>query len=236
MFPIAKSRSSEIDDNAAGCGLVESMPATRTLVVDDHPLFRSGIATILATERDFEIVAAVASAREARDVAVKYALDLAVVDVLMPATSGVTLCHELFELQPSCKVLLLSAIDDPLLIAELFRTPACGFALKAQPPAEIVAAARRVAGGGRYVPPSVSLAPSAAFAPTDDRPFELLTRREREVFELLIRGYSNEDIAERLRISRRTAETHRQRVINKLSPHSIAQMQRIAVRLGGFGE
>jgi two-component system, NarL family, response regulator FusR len=212
------------------------MAAARTLVVDDHPLFRSGIAAILATEPEFEVVAAVGSAREARDVAAKHALDLAVVDVLMPATSGVTLCHELFEMQPSCKVLLLSAIDDPLLIADLFRTPACGFALKAQPPSEIVAAARRVAGGGRYVPPSVSFGQGIAFAPTGERPFELLTRREREVFELLIRGHSNEEIAERLRISRRTAETHRQRVINKLSAHSIAQMQRIAVRLGGFGE
>jgi DNA-binding NarL/FixJ family response regulator len=200
------------------------------LVVDDHPLFRGGIAAILAAEPEFEIVAAVGSAREARELATEHALDLAVVDVLMPATSGITLCHELFELQPDCKVLMLSAIDDPQLIADLFGTPAFGFALKAQPPSEIVAAARCVAGGRRYVPPSIALAPPSA------RPFEMLTRREREVFELLIRGHSNEEIAERLLISRRTAETHRQRVIGKLSPHSIAQMQRIAVRLGGFGE
>jgi two-component system, NarL family, response regulator NreC len=208
------------------------LAATRTLVVDDHPLFRGGVVALLEAEREFEVVAAVGSAREARDVAAEHALDLAVVDVLMPGTSGVTLCHELFELQPSCKVLMLSAIDDPLLIADLFRSPARGFALKGQPPSELVAAARRVAGGNRYVPPTISFSPAAP----GDRPFELLTRREREVFELLIRGHSNDEISERLLISRRTAETHRQRVVNKLSARSIAQMQRIAVRLGGFGE
>ena len=114
------------------------MAVTRTLVVDDHPLFRGGIVAMLASDAEFEVVAAVGSAREARDVAAEHPLDLAVVDVLMPATSGVTLCHELFELQPSCKVLMLSAIDDPLLIGDLLRTPACGFAHKAQPGSEII--------------------------------------------------------------------------------------------------
>ncbi len=208
----------------------------RTLVVDDHPLFRGGLVAILEAKRDFEIVAAVSSAGEARDIAAERTIDLAIVDIFMPATSGITLCHELFELQPSCKVLLLSAIDDPGVIADLLRTTACGFALKSQPPSEIVDAAHHVLGGARYLPPGISRAAiEAASIATDHRPLELLTRREREVFELLIRGNSNDEIATRLLISRRTAETHRQRVINKLSVHTIAQMQRIAARLGDFG-
>jgi RNA polymerase sigma factor (sigma-70 family) len=67
------------------------------------------------------------------------------------------------------------------------------------------------------------------------QPLERLTRREREVFELLIRGHSNDEIATALAISRRTVETHRQRVMNKLSAHSVVKMQRIAARHGGLG-
>jgi DNA-binding NarL/FixJ family response regulator len=73
-------------------------------------------------------------------------------------------------------------------------------------------------------------------AGTPARPFERLTRREREVFELIIRGHSNDEIAVRLFIARRTVETHRQRIMNKLSAHSLAEMQRIAARHGGLGQ
>lgn len=192
---------------------------------------------MLLAAGDFDVVASVGSAREASEVAAKIALELAIVDVLMPTMSGVTLCSVLYELQPGCKVLLLSGIDDPGVIADLMRTRACGFALKAQPPSELVEAARQVLGGVRYMPPSISRAAiEAELATAEQRPLALLTRREREVFELLIRGNSNDEIAARLFISRRTAETHRQRVMNKLSAHSIAQMQRIAARLGGLGE
>ncbi len=152
----------------------------------------------------------------------------------MPTTSGISLTSELFELQPRCRVLGLSVIDDPGLIADMLRAHACGFAVKTQPIAEIVDALRQVLGGLRYLPPGVSRnAVDAELADTRAHPFRRLTRREREVFELLIRGHSNDEIATKLLISRRTAETHRQRIMNKLSAHSIAQMQRIAALHGG---
>ena len=203
-------------------------------MVDDHPLFRQALATIIAGEPDFEIVGSVGSAQEASVLAFEF--DLALVDVLMPKISGFSLCHELSDLGHAHKILIISAVDDPGLIADLFRSGASGFALKSQEPAEILEAMRCVLGGLRYIAPTVSRAVvEAELAVPEVRPLVRLTRREREVFELLIRGNSNDEIASRLYISRRTVETHRQRVMNKLSAHSVVQMQRIAARLGGLG-
>jgi two-component system, NarL family, response regulator NreC len=206
------------------------------MVVDDHPLFRSALGLIVEAEADLELIASFGSAREAVELATDVPVDLAIVDVLMPVTSGITLCAELFERRPDCKVLMLSAVDDPGLIADLFRGGAGGFALKSQAASEIIEAVRAVLGGIRYIAPSLSRAvDDAELAVPEMRVLVRLTRREREVFELLIRGNSNDEIAVRLFISRRTVETHRQRVMNKLSAHSVVQMQRIAARFGGLG-
>jgi DNA-binding NarL/FixJ family response regulator len=205
-------------------------------IVDDHPLFRQGLAVALRSEVDLEVVGDVGTAEEAIELAGRVALDVVVVDLLMPTMSGISLTSQLFELQPRCRVLGLSVIDEPGLIADMLRAHACGFALKTQPTAEIVDAIRQVLGGLRYLPPGVSRdAVDAELAGTSGQPFLRLTAREREVFELLIRGNSNDEIAIKLAIARRTVETHRQRVMNKLSAHSVAQMQRIAALHGGLG-
>jgi len=206
----------------------------RVGIVDDHPLFRQGLAATLRREADMDVLGEAGGADEAIALAKHCALDVAVVDILMPTTSGISLTSELFEIQPQCRVLGLSVIDDPGLIADMLRAHACGFALKTQPIAEIVDAIRQVLGGLRYLPPGVSRdAVDTELAGTRAHPFQRLTKREREVFELLIRGNSNDEIAVKLFIARRTVETHRQRIMNKLSAHSIVQMQRIAAVHGG---
>jgi DNA-binding NarL/FixJ family response regulator len=117
----------------------------------------------------------------------------------------------------------------------MLRARACGFALKTQPVDEVLEAIRQVIRELRYLPPSVPRdAIDFELGTAGSKPLELLTRREREVFELLIRGNSNDEIAARLFIARRTVETHRHRIIKKLSAHSIVQMQRIAARHGGL--
>jgi DNA-binding NarL/FixJ family response regulator len=204
-------------------------------IVDDHPLFRQGLGVALRREEDIEIVGEAGNAEEAIELAKHIALDVAVVDILMPTMSGISLASQLFEIQPRCRVLGLSVIDEPGLIADMLRAHACGFALKTQPTTEIVDAIRQVLGGLRYLPPGISRdAVDAELAGTRAHPFLRLTPREREVFELLIRGLSNDEIAIKLFIARRTVETHRQRIMNKLSAHSVAQMQRIAALHGGL--
>lgn len=207
----------------------------RIAVVDDHPLFRQGLVVALRREPGFDVVGEAGSAHEAIEIARHVQLDAIIVDVLMPMVSGLSLTSELFDLQPTCRVLGLSVIDNPGIIADMLRAHACGFALKTQPIVEIIDAIEQVLGGLRYLPPTVSRdAVDAELRGSGSRPLERLTRREREVFELLIRGHSNDEVALQLSISRRTVETHRQRIMNKLSAHSLAQMQRIAARHGGL--
>lgn len=211
------------------------MDEARIAIVDDHPLFRRGLGATLEHEAEFTIVGEVGSALEACALARVAVIDLAIVDVMMPETSGLTLCTELLVIQPACKILVLSVIDEPGLIADILRAGASGYALKTQSVPEILTAIRQVLGGVRYLPTSVPReAIEAALGDTSGHPLVQLTRREREVFELLIRGRSNDEIATRLFISVRTAETHRQRIGKKLSAHSIVQMQRIAARHGGL--
>ena len=190
-------------------------------------------SAVLAGSSDFEVVGSVGTGDEALEIVKHLAIDLATVDVLMPATPGGALCAEMFELQPRCKLLVLSAVEDPGVIADLLRDHASGFALKSQSPAEIVDAIRQVLRGVRYLAPSIARVELDAALGIGDRPLDRLTRREREVFELLVRGNSNDEIAALLFISRRTVETHRQRVMSKLGARSIVHMQRIAARFGG---
>jgi DNA-binding NarL/FixJ family response regulator len=207
----------------------------RVVIVDDHPMFRQGLAVALQEEPDFQIVGEAGSAAEALALVERTEVDVAAIDILMPCVSGITLASEIHDRRPGCRVLGLSVIDEPGLIADMLRAHACGFALKTQPVAEIVDAIRQVLGGVRYLPPSVSHdAVNNELDTSGERPLQRLTKREREIFELLIRGNSNDEIAQRLFIARRTVETHRQRIMNKLSAHSIIQMQRLAARHGGL--
>ena len=123
------------------------------------------------------------------------------------------------------------------MIATMLRAGATGYALKSQPPNEIKEAVRAVLQGIRYLPPRI---PEHAILPlvenNSGHPFERLTRREREIFELLIRGRSNDEIGSRLFIARRTVETHRQRIMKKLAAHSIIDMIRAAARHGALAD
>lgn len=186
-------------------------------------------------EPDLELAGEAGSAAEALALASSVALDLVIVDILMPSMSGISLAAELHERQPDCKILGLSVIDEPGLIADMLRAHASGYATKTQSVASILDGIRQVLGGIRYLPPHVSRdAIEAELGSTEKKPLDRLTRREREVFELLIRGRSSDEIATQLFIARRTVETHRQRIMHKLSAHSLAQMQRIGARHGGL--
>lgn len=208
----------------------------RLVLVDDHPLYRRGLIQVLRGDPALDVVCEAGHAADARICARTQQLDLAIVDVLLPGTSGITLTQELRELQPSCRVLGLSAVEEPGLIADMLRAGAGGFAFKTQPCAEIVEAVRLVAAGERYLPATIDSAALAAAASAGDATrLGRLTKREREIFELMIRGHSNHAIAQQLFIALRTVETHRQRIVKKLSARSIVEMQRIAARYGGLG-
>jgi DNA-binding NarL/FixJ family response regulator len=208
---------------------------TRVLLIDDHPLFREGLAGAIQAEPDLEVVGQVGTLEELRALAPQIDPDVAIVDLLMPSVSGIGVTRELCELLPRCRVLGLSAVVDPAAIAEMLRAGASGFALKTQPAPEILEAVRRTAAGDNYIPPGVSReAVDAELAGGAPPSLAQLTKREREIFELMIRGYTNPEIASRLFISLRTVETHRHRIVKKVCARSIVEMQRLAARYGRF--
>jgi two-component system, NarL family, response regulator NreC len=208
---------------------------SQLLLVDDHPLFRAGLAITLGGEPDLEVIAEAGTAAEAVDLVRDLAIDVAVIDVMLPTASGISLAAELHAIRPACKILGLSVLDEPAIIATMLRAGASGYALKTQEPTDITDAIRTVLSGACYLPPVISS--RNVFALVHDRappPLERLTPREREVFELLIRGNSNDEIAARLFIARRTVETHRHRIMKKLAAHSMLEMVRLAAREGAL--
>lgn len=204
----------------------------RLLLVDDHPLFRAGLAALLSDEPDLTVAGEAGDAAEAIEVLRREPFDVVVLDVLIPSGTAISVAADLLDVRP-CRVLALSALDEPIMIAALLRAGASGYALKTQPPREIVEAIRTVASGGRYLPPFTPHEEVLARYQTDSQvPFTRLTQREREVFELLLRGLTNDDVSEKLAIARRTVETHRQRIMQKLDTHSMTDMIRLAARYG----
>lgn len=207
----------------------------RLYLVDDHPLFRAGLAYTLGRETGLVVVGEASTAAEALGAIDPAQVDLAIVDVLLPSVTGITLIAELAARAPALRTLALSVIDEPCLIADTLRAGASGFAVKTQTPEEVIGAVRAVAAGLRYLPPCVSRgAIEAELSSPSVADVGRLTPREREIFELLIRGHSNDEIASRLYIARRTVETHRQHIVKKLSARSIAEMMRIAAKHGGL--
>lgn len=204
---------------------------TQLLLVDDHPLFRQGLAALIRATEDLEVAGDAGSIHEVREVLSRAPVDVALVDVWISSVGGIAIARELHQLQPKCQILGLSVTDEPTIIAEMLRAGATGFALKSEAPEQILDAIRQVAGGARYLPPGVALEEVEGALTTGTNGLEgRLTKREREIFELVIRGYTNTEIGSRLYIARRTVETHRYRITKKLQARTLYEMQRVAAR------
>ena len=205
---------------------MQSEQRIRTLLVDDHPLYRLGLRMVLSREADIEVVGETGDAADAVQLAERLMVDIVLVDLCLPVTDGIALTARLHQANPDCHIVALSAIQEPLQIGQVIEAGADGYVFKTQDSSEIVDAIRQVLGGVRYLPSTIS---ANALEPTN---IGLLSNREREVLELLIDGRSNDDIASSLFVARRTVETHRQRIMKKLGAHTIADLVHVAARLG----
>jgi DNA-binding NarL/FixJ family response regulator len=202
----------------------------RVLIVDDHAVVRSGLRLLLAQEPDIEPVGEAGTGREAIFQARSLKPDVLLLDVVMPDQTGLEVLPKLVHENPKAKVLLLSMQDDPRYVREAFAAGATGYVLKEAADTEVVAAVREVARGGRYVSPELGARLLAAEADAERRASEdPLSDREREVLRLLALGHTNQEIAQQLYISVRTAETHRAHIMQKLRLQSRAELVRYAI-------
>jgi DNA-binding NarL/FixJ family response regulator len=209
----------------------------KVALVDDHRLFREGLRTLLEHAPGFEVVAEASDANEIYRVVEQQRVDLCIVDVALPGSNGVTVARELGRRRPDCKVLMLTMHAGDEFVSQALAAGASGYALKDQSANEIIEAIRVVTRGETYLSPRISrlLLDDARRRRTDGNPpgpCDPLSAREREVFDLLVQGMSNDAIAGHLFISVKTVETHRARVLRKLGMHSIVELVRFAARHG----
>jgi DNA-binding NarL/FixJ family response regulator len=205
----------------------------RVLIVDDHAVVRAGLRMLIDIEDDMETVGEAGNVRDAIFAARSSEPDLVLMDVVMPGESGLEGVPKMLYEHPEIKVLVLSMQDDPRYVREAFAVGASGYVLKEAADAEVVSAIREVAAGGRYVHPELGARLVVAEAEAARRAGEdPLSEREREVLRLLARGFTNQEIAQQLFISVRTAETHRSHVMQKLRLGSRAELVSYALANG----
>jgi two-component system response regulator NreC len=206
---------------------------TRVVVVDDHAVVRAGLRRVLEAEPDIEVVGEAGNARDAVLETRATKPDVILLDVVMPDESGIDALPKLRKEAPDAKVLVLSMQDDPRYVREAFAAGASGYVLKEAADSEVVGAVRQVAAGNHYLHPSLGArvisAEEEARAATEADP---LSDREREVLRLLALGHTNQEIAQMLYISVRTAETHRSHIMQKLRLKTRAELVRYALAHG----
>jgi two-component system response regulator NreC len=209
----------------------------RTLIVDDHAVVRSGLRKVLEAEPDIEVVGEAGDARYAVFEARAKQPDVILMDVVMPGKSGIEAIPDVLHDAPDAKVLILSMQDDARYVREAFAAGASGYVLKEAADTEVVAAIREIASGGRYVHPALGARLVAADAEERKRAAEdPLSDRERDVLRLLALGHTNQEIADKLYISVRTAETHRAHIMQKLRVTTRAELVRFALAQGLVNE
>jgi two-component system response regulator NreC len=205
----------------------------RVLVVDDHAVVRAGLRRVLDAEADIETVAEAPNAERAVFEAIESQPDVVLMDVVMPGKSGIEALPGLLQAVPDVRVLVLSMQDDPRYVREAFAAGASGYVLKEAADTEVVAAVRAVAAGEHYVHPALGARLIAAEAEERKRAeADPLSEREREVLRLLALGHTNQEIAQMLYISVRTAETHRAHIMQKLRLSNRAELVRYAISEG----
>ncbi|KDA05348.1 LuxR family transcriptional regulator [Microbacterium sp. CH12i] len=203
------------------------------VLVDDHAMVRKGLRAFLDTETDLAIVGEAADGREAIAVvdtlSQTRAPDVVLMDLLMPGLDGISTIHHLRELYPDLKIVALTSSTDAATVNGAMSAGVNGYLLKNASPEQVAEAVRTAARGQAHIDPQVAMtvANSARGAA-----LPILSERETEVVTLLARGFSNQQIADTLFLSERTARTHVSHIISKLGLDSRIQVALWAIREG----
>ena len=201
---------------------------------DDHALVRSGLRRLVDAEPDLKVTGEAANADEAVEQVRAGRPDVLLLDIVMPGRSGIDALPEIGAAAPETKVLMLSMQDDPIYVRQAFAAGAHGYLLKEAADTELVQAIHEVAAGRRYVHPLLGARLAAAAEGTAEKKADAdpLSEREHDVLRLLALGHTNQEIAQLLFISIRTAETHRARIMQKLGLRTRAELVRYALAAG----
>jgi DNA-binding NarL/FixJ family response regulator len=204
----------------------------RVLVVDDHAVVREGLRTFLELQDGIEVTGEASDGEEAVEAAARLRPDVVLMDLVMPRLDGVAAMRVLRERVPRARVIVLTSfLDDDKLLPAL-RAGAAGYLLKNAEPQELARAVRAAHAGEALLDPVVAARLVEALAVRDDEPLDRLTPREREVLQLIGRGFPNKRIARQLEVSEKTVKTHVGHVLAKLGVTDRTQAAIVAVRAG----
>jgi DNA-binding NarL/FixJ family response regulator len=208
---------------------------TRVLLADDHTIVRQGLASLLAASEECEVVAEAADGSEAVEKALATRPDVVVLDVSMPRLSGLEAARRISKAVPAARILALTMHAEPELVLGMVRAGVSGYLVKDGALPQLIDAIRALKAGRSYFGPHASKALAEANQerkafPED--PYGRLTDREREVFQLVIEGKTNAQVADTLCISPKTVDNHRTHLMEKLGAHGAADLLRYAARRG----
>jgi DNA-binding NarL/FixJ family response regulator len=221
-----------------GLGVTGGQPGIKVLVVDDHDLFRVGLASMLASQPEIDVVGQASSGRMGTRLAGELKPDVVLVDIRMPDMDGPEVTSAILATNPSIRVVMLTVLAGERDIADAVSAGACGYLLKDSGIGDVVAAIHAAASGNAWLSPRALRAllermqrTEAAVQPAPDAEAQL-TERELEVLQLLARGLGNNEIAAALYISPPTAKKHVSSILGKLGVSNRVQAAIYALRYG----
>jgi DNA-binding NarL/FixJ family response regulator len=206
----------------------------RVALADDHPVVLEGVKTLLKSLPNVELVGLAHTGASALEVIAEQAPDIAIIDISMPDISGIELTRQLAERCPDVKVIALTVHESRAYVQPLLKAGARGYLLKRSAADELTRAIRAVSDGGVYLDPAIAekaLSPHSGSAP-DGVEGEDLSAREEDVLRLIAQGLSNKEVAARLGVSVKTAETYKSRAVEKKALRSRADIVRYGAKRG----
>lgn len=188
------------------------------LIADDHPMVLEGLKKTLSEEPDIRLMGEARNAQETRALVAEHDADVLVLDISMPGTSGLSLLQDVLHMKKDLRVLILSMHPEERFAIRALKEGAAGYLTKESAPEELARAIRTIAGGRRYISPSLAEKLVAELQSDNAAlPHELLSEREYEIFLMIAGGKTVSAIAEELSLSVATVSTHRRRILEKMN-------------------
>ena len=208
----------------------------KVLIADDHQIMREGLRAMLEKEHDIVVLGEAEDGRMIERLARELAPDVIIMDVAMPDLNGIEATRQIVAELPGVKIIALSMHDDRRFVLNMLKAGAAGYMLKDSAFTDLAKAIRVVMSGKTYLSHEVADIVVKDYVsssqPAESSAFHLLSPREREVLQLLAEGKTSAKIGEKLHISLKTVETHRQQIMVKLKIRSVAELTKYAIREG----
>lgn len=207
----------------------------RVMLVDDHELIRTGIKGLLSAATDIQVIAEAGSGKEAVEKALQLKPDIILMDVMMPEMTGLEATQKILATDPNIKIIALTSCEEDPIPSQLLQAGVTGYLTKTCTYEEIIVAIHKAYAGQRYLTSTIAqglVSKHLSDSESQHTPFDLLSARELQIMEMIIRGEKPQAIAQKMGLSPKTVNTYRYRLFEKLKINSDVELTHLAVRYG----